>query len=183
MIFWKNLQKKTKWFFLTAIVLNILAVGLDVYAFSFLKEKSKEMAMIAGEIQAYEQSGEKLTSMRHLVDETRHEREKIDSLFVSGDDIVGFIGRIESLGRHAGVSLELKSVDVTKDDEGVLSLRFSTKGDWEGTLYFLALMESMPLRIETESVNLRNIKQVEQGKMTTFWSGDFKISLLSFLKT
>lgn len=183
MIFWKNLQKKTKWFFLTAIVLNILAVGLDVYAFSFLKEKSKEVAMIAWEIQAYEQSGEKLTSMRHLVDDTRREREKIDSLFVGGDNIIGFIGRIESLGRHAGVSLELKSVDVTKDGEGALSLRFSTKGDWESTLYFLALMESMPLRIETENVNLRNIKQMDEGKTTTFWSGDFSISLLSFLKT
>ncbi len=182
MMFWKNLQKKTKLFFLTAVVLNILVAGLNVYALSSVKEKSKEVAVLAGEIQAYEQSGKRLKSMRHLVDDTRNEREKIDSLFVSGDGIVGFIERIESLGRRANVSLELKSVDVAKDGEETLSLRFSTEGDWESTLYFLALMESMPLRIEAEGVNLRNITRLEEGKTTTFWSGDFNISLLSFLE-
>ncbi len=74
--FWKNLQKKTKLFFLTAVVLNILVAGLNVYALSSVKEKSKEVAVLAGEIQAYEQSGKRLKSMRHLVDDTRNERER-----------------------------------------------------------------------------------------------------------
>lgn len=183
MMFWKNLQRKTKLFFLTAIVLNILVVGLVLYALQFMKEKSADVAMLAGQIQAYEQSGEKLKSIKHLVADTAGDREKMDSLFVSGDGIVGFIGKIESLGRHAGVSPELKSVDVTKDGGEALSLRFSTEGDWESTLYFLALVESVPMRIEVESVNLRYVERIVEGKATTFWSGDFKISLLSFLKT
>jgi len=182
MMFWKNLQKKTKLFFLTAVVLNIFAGGLNVYALSAVKEKNAEVAALAGEIQARGQSTEELKSMKHLVEDTRSELEKIDSLFISGDGIVGFIERIESLGRHAKVSLELKSVDVTKGDGEVLSLRFSTEGDWESTLYFLALMESMPLRIEADGVNLRNVTRTEEGKTTTFWSGDFRISLLSFLE-
>jgi len=183
MMFLNTLRKKTKLLFVTAVVLNIAVVGMVVLTMYRIGEQETQIALLNGLIHEQQQSEEKLKSTRRLMVDTETERVKIDALFVSEDDIVGFIEKIESLGRHAGVSLELKSVDDSKTEDNVLSLRFTTNGNWESTFYFLALVESLPERIEVDGVNLRNTSRTEGGKTTPSWFGDFSISLLSFLKT
>ncbi|MFC1721074.1 hypothetical protein ACFLY0_02190 [Patescibacteria group bacterium] len=182
MDFINKIGKKTQRALLVAIVLNVIAIVFFAGAFFMVAKKELAIANVIEEIQNEYVRIEKKQSTKNIVRDTHEERKQLNTYFIEQDTVVHFIETIEELGTFAGVDLVLEAVDVTSGKNAKLSIRVSAKGSWEDLIYFLALSESSLLHIDIDSANVVKIKEGledEEG----YWSGDFIITVHSFVDT
>lgn len=172
-----------------ATTLNLIVFGACFYLFMNIKKIDKVVSEQLTQIESEVKKDESLRSIKNLMNDTKEEREQIAGLFVQPNGTVDFIEEVESLGRVAGVKLEVESVGIgaLKDKTGSSTesfrLFFKTEGSWGGTMHLLSLLENMPYKISFENVRLGKVSggsSSESGKGITpsYWSGNFSFSVL-----
>lgn len=178
--------KKKTFFLLTGAFLFIVIAGVLYCAAMYaIERKSVSVRNVAAQLLEDTRRDQSVKALRHLVVGTSEERAQLDRYFVAGEDVVGFIEYIESLGRHSGAMMELSSVDVMNTKKKTLAVSFKATGSFESIVYLLALMETLPMSVEIEKVSLRkNEKTGEAGeeKIKTEWEGNFNMRVLSFVE-
>ncbi len=96
---------------------------------------------------------QQVRSMKTVLADTAPERKELETYLVARDGVVGFLERIETLGRIAEVNLEVASVGVEdpapSPGGGVELVRvmLEARGAWGNLMRLLDLLESMPLSI------------------------------------
>lgn len=174
------ISKKTIKLFLIAAILALAAISAYGMAVREIRKNLSGAADLGSSIAAESQKEAGIESTRNILRNTAAEREKIDSYFVSSDNIVDFLEKIELLGKKSGVALSFDSVDIPSDEKNVLRVRAGTKGSWENTFYFLSLIENLPFKIELEKSSVIKTVEVVSNIKTFYWRGDFTIKLVSF---
>ena len=119
-----------------------------------------------------------IKTLTDVVEKSKEDRAELDTYFLKTDGIVGFIEKIESLGSSAGITPDIKGVNVLGEGGGVLDIQLETKGSLRGTLQFLTLLELLPGALSFEKVF---ITESGTDKEKT-WEGDFIVHVLSFRK-
>ncbi len=168
--------------FLAVILVLTLVVGA-VYAgiFLYIKNTNKEITELTKVIDEQIQIEEKLRSIESVMEDTIEGRAKLDSYFVGQNDIVQFIETIEALSGITGEEVTIISVDIQEDDNTsayqFLRLRLTTRGAWEETIHFIALLETLPnyVVIERAGLDLRFTDE-EAGEWRS--SFDIKVAML-----
>lgn len=116
------------------------------------------------------------------------DREKLLGFFVTADQTVDFIERVESIGNLSGTSVAISSINADNLSEkpagtvGKLGVHVTTVGTWPSIMEALLLAEQMPY-----SVSINNLRmdvtdlQSTDGKAlpTRGWKVDFDIEVLS----
>jgi len=174
-----DINKKTKTLLYMIIVLSIIALLLFVFVFYIVYEKHNTIAGLHEEVKIIENRKDEIISTKHLIFDIKEDINKLDSYFVGSDSIVEFIRDVEFLGVKSGVALTLNSVDIFDEGDSSLSLKFTTEGDWDDSIYLLALLESMPVKMDINEISF--IKRAATNDRKSYWSGEFSITLLSFL--
>jgi len=175
----REIHKKTKILLGGSLILALVFIALYALGYIVVQKKFSDVKDLVLQSRQEVLETEQLQSTKHLINDTREQREKLNNYFVTEDEIVVFIEQIESLGSFAGVSLELNAVDVVSDaGDDALSLKFTTYGSWEGTYYLLALIETLPYNIYIERVRVLREDSENKGSQ---WRGDFNIRLNSFI--
>ena len=174
-----KVEKKTQQIFFTIVGLNIIAAILCAGLFFMIAKKESSTLSIISEIQKEYIKVEKIKSTENIFKDTYNERKQLDTYFVTQDTVVDFIESIEWLGAYAGIEIVLDGVDVTTGDNAKLAIKVSTKGDWEDTIYFLALSEYFPANVNIDSAKITKIGDIKDNNKQ--WSGEFFITVLSFI--
>ncbi|MEK7070357.1 MAG: hypothetical protein AAB966_00965 [Patescibacteria group bacterium] len=154
-----------------------------------IKKTDKEVSSRLIQIESEVKKEELLRSTKSLMDDTRKEREQLASFFVQPKGEVDFIEAVESLGRTAGVKLEIESVGVetlkskTSSSTELFRLSVKTEGSWGGVIHLLTLLENMPFSILFENLNLGKISGGSNSKdnkqePSSYWGGNFTFSVL-----
>lgn len=184
-----NIKKGTKRLLYFIAGLNILVLLLCLSLFLLNKKKNDSITQIIDEIQEEYVKIEEAGAIKDLLKDTKEDRERINTYFVSKDGVVDFIERIENLGDYADISLVLNSVDISSGESPTLSMSVSAVGDWEDVLYFLALVESMPVNMSINSARLTKAATLETGakkrkgaKANKAWNGSFSFRVYSFVE-
>lgn len=175
--------KKKTFFLLAGAFLLVVVAGVSYGAAMYaIEKKSVSVRNVVAQLVEDTNRDQNVKTLRRLVVSTAEERAQLDRYFVAGEDVVGFIEYIESLGRHSGAILELSSVDVMNTKKKTLAVSFKATGSFENITYLLALMETLPMSVEIEKVSLRKNEKTSDGKMETGWEGNFSIRVLSFVE-
>ncbi len=174
------ISKKTVRLFWVAVILVLVAISAYTAVVWKIRKNISEAADLSLSIATESQKEAGIESTRNVLRSTAAEREKIDSYFVSSDNIVDFLEKIELLGKKSGVTLSFDSVDIPSDEKSILRVRVGTKGSWESTFYFLSLVENLPFKIEIEKSSIIKTVEVVSNVKTSYWRGDFTIKLVSF---
>lgn len=175
--------KKKTFFSLAGVFLLVVVAGVSYGAAMYaIEKKSVSVRNVAAQLVEDTNRDQNVKTLRRLVVSTAEERAQLDRYFVAGEDVVGFIEYIESLGRHSGAILELSSVDVMNTKKKTLAVSFKATGSFENITYLLALMETLPMSVEIEKVSLRKNEKTSDEKMETGWEGNFSIRVLSFVE-
>lgn len=174
----KEIHKSTKVLCSIGIILVVFSITLYVLGYNMVQKEYIKVSDLILQSKQGVQETEQLQSTKHLINETKTQREKLDKYFITADEIVVFIEQIESLGEFTGVSFDLSSVDAVNENGDALLLKFTTYGSWQDTYYLLALIESLPYNIDIERVRI--IKEKSKDN-TAQWRGDFNIKLNSFI--
>lgn len=172
-----------------AATLNLIVFGACFYLFRNIKNVDKVVSEQLAQIESEVKKDESLRSIKNLMNDTKKEREQVAEFFVQPNGTVDFIETLESLGRIAGVKLEIESVGVgalkgkTGSSTESFRLSFKTEGSWVGTMHILSLLENMPYKISFESVRFGKVSggsSSEDGKGVnpSYWSGNFSFSVL-----
>lgn len=104
-------------------------------------------------------------------------RAKLNSYFTTEETAVNFLEEIEALGASAGLIATLSALDIVEGTPAKLTLSVRTEGSWQNVMHFLALVETMPRRIEITQAVLAEIPSDNKIKR---WRANFDIALLSF---
>lgn len=143
----------------------MLAALIAVYAIFFMniKAENEQSALHAGDIANMVASSGREATLRTFVTAVTPELNKLNSYLVPKDGAVAFIEELEGLGKTAGVSAKITSLDLDADAPGApdqsasstnayqdLHIAINAGGSWQDVMYFLDLFESLPYNIHID---------------------------------
>ena len=163
------------------MVLAVLALaGGTAYGGLYwsIGEKEQNISRLLVTIQEESKKTLQIKTLADVVEKSKEDRDELDTYFLKTDGIVEFIEKIESLGSSAGITTDIKGVNVLGEGSGLLDIQLETKGSLRGTLQFLTLLELLPGALSFEKVF---ITEFGTDKEKT-WEGDFIVHVLSFRK-
>lgn len=149
---------KNKGLLLVAVLFTIAAIGCYGFLFMEIKGKNERISELVNRIDSEASEENVLRSIKTMVAETAPMREELLKFTVGKDDAVSFIELLETVGRDAGVSVDIDSVTPAEiaGGGGVEALKLSLKitGAWAKVLTFLGLLEFLPYETKVEQVSV-----------------------------
>ena len=148
-------------------------IGLLLY----IKGANQDVAELRSVIDQQLYIETQLKSIESILEDTKKDRERLNSYFVGQNDVVAFIEKIESLGAFSSTAVEILTVDIAQGGSEAyqfLTLKLSTKGSWDATTHFVSLLETLPNFIVIRQANLGSkLKGEERG----VWDGVYAIDV------
>jgi len=123
---------------------------------------------------------QQFTSLENLIRNTALERESLGRVLVAKDDVASVIESVESLGNKTGLRLTVELVgvenipDTKNDTRELLTLSLQTAGTWNGTMYFLSLIEGMPYKVSVTSMDFEKVTLPEGEATKKILKGEWK---------
>ncbi|MEO8638146.1 MAG: hypothetical protein ABI430_04580 [Candidatus Taylorbacteria bacterium] len=176
-----NMKKfsSTKQIGVVAILLNIAIFSACVILFLNIQKKKQVILAVAQEqsLQSLQESN--YLSFKKTMENTKTDREKLDSFFVGGDGVVPFIELVEGQGRLSGATTSITSVGTVKSASAsssieVLNLQVEAAAGWKSLYHFLSLLENLPYRIALANVAMKT----DQGGKKGYWEASFVLKVL-----
>ena len=127
---------------------------------------------------------DEIRTLEHSVKIIEGERAQLETHFAQSSDVVPFLDTIEKLSSKAGTKAEVTSVDIAKDNTGLL-VGMKASGSFAGVYKFLTLLENSPYELEFDGVDMHQQTILGDGKKVATvrtWNVIFKIKLLSFVQ-
>ncbi|HET8575363.1 MAG TPA: hypothetical protein VFM02_04335 [Candidatus Paceibacterota bacterium] len=144
-------------------LLNILLVVGYVFAYLQVRKYEMQTATIYSEIGVNEEGKEAFSRLESSVKNTETNRDKLASYFVPEDQVVGFLEKVESLGKASGASVQLTSVNPPTGAGGPLELSAKASGSFQEVFLFVALLENLPYQLTLTEVSLTSGKENTSG--------------------
>ena len=161
------------------ILINIIAIGAFGAIFYLIITKQKNVSSLSQELSIASQKEQRYRLLRRILADTVPEREKLNSYFVAPEKIVDFIEEIETLGTHTGAIVSFQAVNAKNN---TFNLQFETEGNFDDTAYFLALLESLPIKLSFERLWITKSRLIGDlpERQEQIWDGRFIVQVASF---
>ncbi len=183
----QNDSKKFKKFKKAPLLFSVMFLILCFSAFLFIYQKigqnEKIRESMNGEWQTEATRRDEIRSLERSIKAIQAEREQVETHFAQSSNVVPFLDTVEKLARDAGVSSEVRSVDIA-EDKSELIVSLETKGTFTSTYRFIRLLENSPYELEITSFDIGKgpASTDATGSTAPVWGGFFTIKLLSFTK-
>lgn len=140
----------------------IAAFGAVVFVYVSIKRTDAFVVATEETIRSRIERENVLRGLARLADETASPRGELLTRVVSADDVASFIEEVERLGRQAGVSVEIGSVDIadsaTADSLQVMSLSARAEGSWDRAVRFVRAIETLPFGVSITDLSLDGLE-------------------------
>ncbi len=159
-----------------ASLFALCVLGGSWYALSSIETMRETLAEGRLELKKEENQAATILDVKRQLKRLEVERAELGQYFYAEEDIVGLLEELEELARHANVDMTVNSaVAVDKGGQKVFRTGMKIEGSWQDSLYFIELVESLPLRLELSRVNLSGSEAGDR------WNGEIILDLLSFV--
>lgn len=178
------MQKKREYIILSVTILFTI-VSLFVFFFVLKQIKTKNENALVAKQHLDEKNLQKknFSNLERTIQETKEQREILNSYIVQEDQIDKFIGWLETQGEPFSARILVDSVSHGKK-ENTLDVSLTTKGSFNSVLLFSYFLESSELKIEIEKLFLS--KLIEEGDKDTpsreYWQAKIDFSVISDIK-
>jgi len=157
-------------------VFALCALSGSWYALSSIDTMREALISERGELKKEENRSETILDVKRQLKRLEVERTELGQYFYAEEDIVGLLEELEDLARHAQVDMSVNSATaIEKEGKTVFRTGMKIEGTWQDSLYFIEMVESLPLRLELIRVNLSG------GETGDRWNGEVLLDLLSFI--
>ena len=165
-----------------AAVLALLAFTSAAFLLEAITTASVEAAKDREGIESDTKRAQESRSLSRMYADTEEKRARLRSFFVEEGGVADFIEYVESLGRKAGVTLEVRSVEVLPVAEGgesfeELALTIETRGSWSEVMSFEQALETAPYGISITTTTFER-----EGDTRPLWRADVSLSVLALKK-
>ncbi|MDO8554964.1 MAG: hypothetical protein Q7R75_00110 [bacterium] len=171
-------NKKIKFVAMTVLlILVILALSLLLfYLFNRANQKIMEINDIRGQFYKYQRGAEKIRVLEKDMAELETWKQEASGLILNKDTIVKFVEDAEQLANIAGVSLEMKSVNIFDGAEEKPRFTLGVEGNFSSLYQFMRLLENSRYKIEFISASIKKPENEKTGN----WFSEISLRLLSF---
>lgn len=161
-----------------AAVLFVVCAGGYGATFHFVKKEVEQTSLILDQAAQAEMRRANLQAFKKTLEESESRRNALDALFLTPDNVIDFIGNIESWGTRIGVKTTLSGLR----EEGGKTLLFSVQaeGSFEKVMSFIELLENIPYDAHIDNVNLVN-QGGGDAKEGANWRGTFSVRITSYI--
>ena len=186
-------MNKTKQLLIIVLVINMVLIGAYAFLFYSIKTKSEDVSTLSQKLNAQRMNEEDLTLLRHAVNDTKDDRDKLQSYFVRSSTINTFFDLLESLGKESGTDMKLGS---PIERGNVLAIDINARGTFTDIYYLIKLIEHLPYRIEFKKTYFNGLGVVDnpalsEGKSgntsknktrTALWESSFTVEISGYIK-
>jgi hypothetical protein len=165
----KSNLDKTSILFIAVIIINLFLVGSCFLLWQKIITTTAQINTLGQEVinqEVQKNSSYRLTTV--VEKEIDPAKEQIDKYFIKGDNYIDFVEYIESLADKAQVSVDIKGTEL----KGALQLSIDLEGTFSNSMYFSALVESLPVNLKIENM------RIEQKGENDSWQGWITIVML-----
>lgn len=163
----------------TAFMFCVLSASFFFGSAYFIYSKKASLTHLSLELSGISAEEAYYHTLKKGLSDTVAAQKSLDSYFISQDDFVPFVEKIEALGAHAGVALTVESAALT-DSNRTLALTLFATGTFEQALYFLSLLESFPSKITFERAWVaKSAANREPQTARAPWEGRFTVGFAS----
>lgn len=174
-----RITKTAQLIILLALVMIAGVAGYYMF-FVEIRDSNQAISLRTNELNTNFSKGEELRTLENIARDTKEDRTKLDSFFITEDDIVVFLENIESLEGDTGANISVESISKKQVEESSiiekLDLNITVNGTWRSVYHFLVLLESLPYHVVFSKVqytgSVSSLEEVEDE-----WRGSFSFSV------
>ena len=155
------------------IVAMLLAVFVVRPLFQGIKQESENLISQKRLFAELENKSESLKSFQMVRETHRANLEKIDKLFVDGEEPINLIEFLEKEAANFYLSIDIIPVspkEVGSEPWPSISFRMEIEGSFPGFLRFLERLESSQYLLDISNLNLRRLAKESNGDITASFS-------------
>ena len=159
----KSNLNKTQILFVVAILVNIFLAGACFFLWQKIGVTADQVNIREQEVVIQEAQKNSSYQLATLVKrEIDPAKEQIAEYFIDKKNFIDFVERVESLADKAQVTIEKRS----SENKGALQLGVDFEGSFSNSMYFVALVESLPINLKIDNVR---IEQTSEGDLWRGW--------------
>lgn len=167
-----------------SVIFLIFSCLLFLFFYREVNNKNIESQLKEMQLQKETRRRDEIKALNNSVKIIEEEKTKLETHFAKSSDVVPFLDTIEALAVKVGAKAEVVSVDILKDNTGLL-VGMSAGGDFEGLYKFLTLLENSSYELEFVTLDINRkiaLSAVNKSVIISEWNAVLKIKLLSFVK-
>jgi len=168
------------------LTFSVIFLTISCVAFVSLNKKIDSTKKIISENETkWQQEAEKRKNTQLLNDSIKKiqsEKDLLETHFANSSDIVPFLDTLESIAEKGGVKAEVNSVDIPKENDGLI-VGMNASGSFENVYKFILLLENSPYELNLISFDAQQQNTPDaSGKVSKVpqWNVFLKIKLVSF---
>ncbi len=175
-------NKKLTLSIVLAVAVNIAAIFGWLFVFFEIQKSQKSILEAQAEIYQADRRLSNVGPLGALLKDTEKDKEKIESAFLNSQNLVGFIEKLESLGRKTETDVAVKSIKLPDQSEiKEPHFEIQVRGSFRDLFQYIFLLENLPYQISFERINLIKPEASKEAKKTSKnWEADLEISILSY---
>ncbi len=189
-------MNKTKKILTIAVTLTLFSWVIAGFLYVGVLTKSSQVVDLFTEAEKDITKDQTLRTTRAILSQNEDMLSELDQYFVSSDEVVTFIDRLESLEDITGGSVSIISVSSDADPKAkndfkeLLKVRLEITGSWKAVSQSMALLETLPYQMTVHEATIALVsasdkilfgsasstatRQVTAGE---YWKGSFDISV------
>lgn len=161
-----------------------ISLSLFFYFYREINSNNKESQNQNLQWQSQALKRDEIKTLDYSMKIIEKEKTQLETYFTQSSDIVPFLNTIEGLARQMGAKAEVVSVDILKDNNGLM-VGMKISGTFNGLYNFLTLLENSPYELEFVSMDIRRETEPDVSSKNIIvpkWGGSLRIKLLSFIQ-
>jgi hypothetical protein len=138
-----------------------------------------------------------MSQIKLIVDETKKEREKINSYIIPTEGAVSYVETIEKLGSESNVKIEIGSAEISPlksskiyatiapeiaSSTRIIKTKINVTGSWSKVVNFLAILENLPYRLVVEKLDLIKSQNASGDKKSVKGDWTAVVDLVAVIK-
>ena len=184
----KSLTKINHILIFYTLILVIL-IGAFVLFSLYINEKKVSAAVILSDIEMLKNQNSRLQDLNSVLKDIKEDQNKLNSYFVSSDEIIDFLEAVEKIGQDSGAEVEVHSIDEVETSNpliDILTLNLTAKGNWESVYHFLILIQNYPVRATFDRIHMSTARtkslERDENAEEDEWRGVFNMKVLELKK-
>ena len=166
-------------FFIAIIVSNFIFFGAIGFLWMAIRGTIKESVENIVELEKARFREQNVKILREAITATELQRKTLESYFITKDEAVNVLEKVEEVGHASGASLDLSVINWREESQtDVMALEISAhlKGSFQSIYQALSLIERLPYKIDMVKIA---VLENNSGKDARFWESQITFAITS----
>ncbi|MBI2610228.1 hypothetical protein HYW53_03625 [Candidatus Giovannonibacteria bacterium] len=151
-----------------AILISVFVAGY--FVLNQIQILKAEVRILKSNIALAETKTRNVKAITNTLDDLNEEKEMLDKLFITDENLVHFIEDLEEIARLSGINLKVTSATgILNAAELGPSFQLEASGSFSGLLRYSFLLENMPYQMIMDKINFRK-EAGESGNWKTYYT-------------